>query len=212
MKFRFVSVLLSSALLCAALTSCGASSLLNKDDSSDSSSKSAEKTTVSTEKETVADDGQFHFDNAVKSVEVCGKEVGYPFSINDLGDDFSLDTKATSMSSGEQAVVVYHNDDTYGIITYLSSEINGEINRDTVSSGIYVYAENYADYAAPPITVNGISLGDKREKVEAEFGKSELNRDDVDRYWETSGKEKYIEFDYEDEKHETVTGIVLAWY
>ena len=108
--------------------------------------------------------GTFDVDEICKHIEINGKQVDFPFTLNDLGEDYEF-VRCEEYSEG-----IYS-----GFITYKGEEILGmssyeenELNRDSVISDIYIfcYDVNNTDI----LSMCGIKRGSKIEKIIETFG------------------------------------------
>ena len=222
MKYRILSILGMSALICTA-AGCSGSSSSESGSSAPQTTQASQATqtagttaaamTESAEEGTKSSE-KFDFGKAVKSITICGKEISYPITLADLGDDFTLnlDSDVTSTSYFEDYMVTVNYKGKYvGVVTYNDIDSPDKISKDTYMAGIRLTSSNADSFDVPLITVNGIGLGDKRERVTAEFGISKLDMDNRDMYWEVTEKERSLSFEYASPDNDTIEAIDIIW-
>ena len=236
MKKNICGLFVLSALLCASSAGCagsssseGGSSALtsaqtetaaatsDQQSSEAHDSTAAEQDTEASEKPSSKSEmpsdstKKFNYDEAVRSVTLCGHEINAPVTLNELGDDFSIDYEFDEIGTSNCIVSFYYKNGFIGTATYNFSSSPDEIDRDTNIAGVYISTDKFVDIEVPVITVNGIGLGDERTKVTDEFGKSHFEMAGNDLYMERTEKERSITFGYKYPEYETVDAIEITW-
>lgn len=223
MKNRIAAVMLSSALICAVSTGCAGGSSPEDKSIATGASSTAEtvettgisvtsQTETSAESSTAAEaEKEFNFEDAVRSISICGQEINYPITLADLGDDFTIDTDFNETWFDDFMCTISYKGKHIGVVTYNDVDSPGKIDENTYMAGIYIATKYYSDFDVPLITVNGIGLGGSRDKVIEEFGESPLGMETQDYYHEIRGMLRELSFDYSYPDYDTVSGIDIVW-
>ena len=105
--------------------------------------------------------GTFDFEEACKYIEINGKKVDFPFTLNDLGDDYEF------VDYDEYVEGIYS-----GYITYkgekifmMSSHETGELTRNSEINGVHINSHN-----DDTLSICGLRRGTPIEKVIEIFG------------------------------------------
>lgn len=210
---RITAILLSTALICSSAAGCSDSS------SSEAKSSAAEVTTTVTEAvtsqtekpaETSTASAKFNYDEAVKSVTFFGNEISSSVTLNDLGDDFTIDTEYTEVMTNTYACSMYYKGSYLGQAQYKTDKPD-TISRDTSLAGVSILGKKNDDFGVTLIAVNGIGLGDKRDRVTAEFGVCPFEGKSSDMYLERTEQQREINFTYSSPDYDTISGIDIIW-
>ena len=184
---RITAILLSTALICAAAAGCSDSSSSEEKSSADKVSTAAsEAATSQTEKPSETStassaENSSVSENAVVSVTICGHDIHYPMTLGELGDDFTLDLWNSAVSGDEIMCTINYKDEHIGAVTLKGVDSEDKVNENTYISSFEVSAKDY-DFEEVPISVNGIVLGDSRDKVIEELGECTSNTKHSDVY------------------------------
>ena len=184
-----------------------------KNDKADETTKQVVETkendsTKDTTKDTTQDKsdeypyGTFDFEEACKHIEINGKQVDFPFTLNDLGDDCEF----VDCDDG-------HNGIYGGYIAYkgekifmMSSHETGKLTRDSKINGIEMYSNN-----DDTLSICGLNKGTPIESVIEILGKpTYAPEDSVSGNYGYSGKKGLISFTYFTEKKEIYTIQIIA--
>ena len=149
-------------------------------------------------------DIEANFDEALKHVTICGKKLSFPFTLDDLGDEFDIDTEYG----------VYSGDDYVGDLTYQGEDINMICIKDTKKKGdvrkkrITCFQVSVWDTAPIQFELCGVTLGMPKAYVNELWG---VDRND-DWYYMRRGEEKcgkyiYVTYNLDEELTEIEIGI-----
>lgn len=135
--------------------------------------------------------GTFDFDEVCKHIMINGKQVDFPFTLNDLGDDY----KFVRCDDGYEGIYG-------GFISYKGEEIlmmaceeENELDRDSVISDISIYCEdvNKKDI----INICGIQKGSEMEKVIETFGEpTVISEDSFSGLYYYKSEKGFVRFSY----------------
>ena len=147
--------------------------------------------------------GTFDFEEACKHIEINGKKVDFPFTLNDLGDNYEF----VDCDDG-------HNGIYGGYIAYKGEKIfmmscheTGELTRDSEINDIEIYSLSASEDI---MSICGIKKGIPIEDVIEVFGKAKKSfEDEVTGMYIYSCKEGMISFSYFTEKKTVSTISIL---
>lgn len=139
--------------------------------------------------------GTFDFEEACKHIEINGKKVNFPFTLNDLGDDYEFvdcDEYVEGIYSG---YIAYKGEK----ILTMSCEENDKLDRESIISDIGIIPDDVDNENV--LNICGIEKGISGEQVIEIFGKpTEVSEDEVSGYYRYSSKKGFIRFSYYTEK------------
>lgn len=146
--------------------------------------------------------GTFDFEEACKHIEINGKKVDFPFTLNDLGDDYEF----VDCDDG-------HNGIYGGYIAYkgekiltMSCEENDKLDRESIISDIEIYSNN-----DDILSICGLSKGTSLERVIEIFGKPTYAPEDtVSGNYGYSEEKGLISFTYFTEKQKIYIIHIIA--
>lgn len=146
--------------------------------------------------------GTFDFEEACKHIEINGKKVDFPFTLNDLGDDYEF----VDCDDG-------HNGIYGGYIAYKGEKIfmmscheTGKLTRDSKINGIEMYSHN-----DDTLSICGLSKGTSLERVIEIFGKpTYAPEDSVSGNYGYSEEKGLISFTYFTEKQKIYIIHIIA--
>ena len=129
-------------------------------------------------------DIEANFDEALKHVTICGKKLSFPFTLDDLGDEFDIDTEFYSFQYKEK------ENDLFADLTYRGKDINmicikngrlkGDIRKKPITSfEIFAWDANQIEFE-----LCGVSLGVSEAYVNELWGVDKKN----DWYYRKGGK------------------------
>ena len=147
--------------------------------------------------------GTFDFEEACKYIEINGKKVDFPFTLNDLGDDYEF----VDCDDG-------HNGIYGGYIAYKGEKIfmmscheSGELTRNSKINDISIYSLSASEDI---MSICGIKKGTPIEEVIRVLGKTKnIFEDEVSGMYIYSCKEGMISFSYFTEKKTVSTISIL---
>lgn len=126
-----------------------------------------ETATIETAEDTIeaeqnAESSDFDFDLAFKNIEIDGHHVEFPFSLNDLGDDFDIEY-LTEMGGGKYCAGLMYKDNEIASV-FLDCQGEKSVTRDTKTYGFSIRERN-----GKIVYVNGINCGNSIEEAEKKF-------------------------------------------
>lgn len=146
--------------------------------------------------------GTFDFEEACKHIEINGKKVDFPFTLNDLGDDYEFvdcDEYVEGIYSG---YIAYKGEK----ILTMSCEENDKLDRKSIISDITIYSHNN-----DILSICGLSKGTSLERVIEIFGKpTYAPEDSVSGNYGYSEEKGLISFTYFTEKKEIYNIQIIA--
>lgn len=139
--------------------------------------------------------GTFDFEEACKHIEINGKKVDFPFTLNDLGDDYEF------VDYDEYVEGIYSGHISYEgkkVLMMSSIEAN-ELTRNSMIISISIDADD--EYGTENLCICGIKKGTPIEKVIETFGEpTDISEDYLSGYYRFSVKEGFIGFSYYTDK------------
>lgn len=168
-----VSLLIIMAVMILMVTGCGSESKGDKQTSSGTVQES--QSTSGSENQSSGDneeqESDFDFSQAFDNVEVNGKKVPFPFTLNDLGEDFSVDS-IVEMGDGTCGGTLYYKDNVVAEV-FLNISNKNEFNNNSKIFRID-FGENYP----PIINVKEINCSNNAEDILNNFIGLEKKYDD----------------------------------
>lgn len=168
MKKSIIYYLVTAAMLIS-LASCS-----DKADESDSkAAKHETKPSVTSEAETASEPepenkGEFNekvFEEMCQNIVIRGQKVSFPFSLNDLGDEYHFDDDPLVVESKNMAYYdLFKGDEELCSVVVKSDDSN---LRDNKTMSMWVSKPQY------DIVINDIAIGDNISKVFEKYGKKE---------------------------------------
>lgn len=160
MKKEIFSVLLSITMLTCSLTGCGV-----KDDSS---ADSTVEQSQSIEYETIAPpEGGWTIEELFSVTTFFGQQVSYPLTLEQLGNDFSIDTNEVLIKKDKVGVQLYYKNKWACSIAYLGFKSAEDIKKDSpigfISMGKEEELGNY-------VTINSITFGSSIDELKNALG------------------------------------------
>ena len=127
-------------------------------------------------------DIEANFDEALKHVTICGKKLSFPFTLDDLGDEFDIDTEYGIYSGDEYVVDLTYRGKVVNQICIKDAKKRGDIRKKSIIS-FHIDIWN-----TPPIQFElcGVTLGMSKAYVNELWG---VGRND-DWYYMRGGDEK----------------------
>ena len=190
MKKSIIYYLVTAALILS-LSSCGEKA----DDSSSEAAKTETKASVTSEAETVSEAepeyrGEFNeqvFEEMCRNIVIRGQKVSFPFSLNDLGDEYHFDDDPLVVESKNMAYYDLFKGDEELCSAVTRTE--GVDQREYKIISLWVTEPQY------DIIFDDISIGDNIEKVFQKYGEKDetpTNQDYYKRYDYKITDDKYI--------------------
>ncbi|MBQ3583921.1 MAG: hypothetical protein IJA27_04340 [Lachnospiraceae bacterium] len=159
-KNKKISLLLATMLVAMAFTGCGEKEKETKETVAveTTTAEQAETTGAEGETQEVSDDV---FADIFDDVEINGKQVTFPFSLNDLGDEYTIDEEPFAVNEENKlhSYDLYYNEKKIAIINYTVKDANSKVDRDKKVT------RYYSLYDEGNIKIRGVGLGDNLEKV-----------------------------------------------
>ena len=149
-KRKTVMLMMAVMLIIISFAGCG-----NK--------KEETKAIVADESKTISEeDSGFDFSQVFDNIEIDGKRIPFPFTLNELGDDFDIDMIVERGDGTCGATLMYKNE----MMAHLDCVGNkkSDIDRDAVIFGISLYDSSYEK-----LYVNGINCKNNLEDVRQSF-------------------------------------------
>lgn len=139
--------------------------------------------------------GTFDFEEACKHIEINGKKVDFPFTLNDLGDDYEFVDYDEYVDGIYSGYIAYKGEK----ILTMSCEENDKLDRESIISDIGI-TPDYGD-DENVLNICGVERGISGERVIEIFGKpTEVSEDEVSVDYRYSSKKGFIRFSYYTEK------------
>ena len=206
--------ILSSAIICSLTAGCagGASSSEVSDTAKTTAATAAVTSQAELSSEGSTDssvESSSVSGNKVKSLTVCGHDMHYPMTLGELGDDFTLDLWNSAVLGDKFMCTINYKEQHIGEITLKDVDSEDKVNENAYIAGIEVSAREY-DFKEVPISLNGIVLGDSRDKALKEFGESIWDYDDSDFFRVKDEALIDLIFDYSDDGK--ITQISIDWF
>ena len=108
--------------------------------------------------------GTFDIDEVCKHIEINGKQVDFPFTLNDLGEEYDFSRCDDGYDSIYAGFISYKGEE----ILMMSCEDENELDRDSLISDISIYCDDVSKKDI--INICGIQKGIGMEKVIEVFG------------------------------------------
>ena len=180
--------------ICAMVSSLVMGGCGDTQETKDSTNEAATTKENDTKEDTTSDKsgeypyGTFDIDEICKHIEINGKQVDFPFTLNDLGEDYEF-----VRCDGEDGIYG-------GFISYKGEEIlmmaceeDGELNRDSVISDI----SSHPLYSTYALNISGIKEGTSLEKVIETFGEpTEISEDSFYGIYYYKSEKGFVCFSY----------------
>ena len=109
--------------------------------------------------------GTFDFEEACKYIEINGKKVDFPFTLNDLGDDYEFVDYDEYVEGIYSGYIAYKGEKIFT----MSSHETGELTRDSEINDIEIYSLSASEDI---MSICGIKKGTPIEEVIEVFGKA----------------------------------------
>ncbi len=107
-------------------------------------------------------DSDFDFNQVFDNIEVNGKHVPFPFTLNDLGDEYSVDS-IVEMGDGTCGASLYYKKDEIAMI-YMLVNNKEDINNNTVINSLVI---SHLD--TQMIKINGIDCNNNIDDVRNKY-------------------------------------------
>ena len=173
-------VAISVIALMISLTGCGKS----KDSGKEVTTKQVNNEVTSNQGESVSGENDEAINELLNNIEVNGKHIDFPFTLNDLGDDFEFDNYV-DVGDGTYGMDLKYKDESVAIV-YVYADTEKNIDR---KSPIINMSTN--DVYKQIFAINNVDCNSDIEDVKKYMNKFEINYDE-------NGKATGIE--YENEK------------
>ena len=173
-------VAISLIALMISLTGCGKS----KDSGKEVTTKQVNNEVTSNQGESVSGENDEAINELLNNIEVNGKHIDFPFTLNDLGDDFEFDNYV-DVGDGTYGMDLKYKDESVAIV-YVYADTEKNIDR---KSPIINMSTN--DVYKQIFAINNVDCNSDIEDVKKYMNKFEINYDE-------NGKATGIE--YENEK------------
>ena len=159
-KNKKISLLVATMLVAMVFTGCGEKEKETKETVAveTTTAEQAETTGAEGETQEVSDDV---FADIFDDVEINGKQVTFPFSLNDLGDEYTIDEEpfAVNEENNLHSYDLYYNEKKIAIINYTVKDANSKVDRDKkVTRYNSLYDEGN-------IKIRGIGIRDSLDSV-----------------------------------------------
>ena len=148
-------------------------------------------------------DIEANFDEALKHVTICGKKVSFPFTLDDLGDEFDIDTEYGVYSGDDYVVDLTYQGEEVSSICIKDAKKRGDIRKKPITYFLIIMRET------SPIQFElcGVTLGMPKAYVNELWG---VDRND-DWYYMRGGEEKCEELiGVTYNLDEELTGVMMA--
>lgn len=193
---KFFSVLLCITVMMCSVAGCGQGKK-----PSDKSNESDSNSVTADDSSTEASTGELDWNEAKKDITFDGKKIDFPFSVNDLGENYKMKyiyDSAFGDKSCDGEVVKINSDGSESTACYLTfyDLTADEYTDDTKCTEIR---------SRKPLTVQGIGEGSSLEDAEKLWGKPYKTDKVFAFYLSKSGTERIaLKYDTETNKVESV--------
>ncbi len=160
-------VAISVIALMISLTGCGKS----KDSSKEVITKQVNNEVTSNQGESVSGENDEAINELLNNIEVNGKHIDFPFTLNDLGDDFEFDNYV-DMGDGTYGMDLKYKDECVAIV-YVYADTEKNIDR---KSPIINMSTN--DVYKQIFAINNVDCNSDIEDVKKYMNKFEINYDE----------------------------------
>ena len=156
--------------ICAMVSSLVMGGCGDTQETRDSTNEAATTKENDTKEDTTSDKsgeypyGTFDVDEICKHIEINGKQVDFPFTLNDVGEDYEFSRCEEYVEGIYSGYISYKGKEILGI----SSEEDGELDRSSVISDISIYCDDVSKKDI--INICGIQKGIEMEMVIEVFG------------------------------------------
>ena len=130
-KVKRIVAILAIALMIS-LTGCGKS----KDSSKEVTTKQENNEVTSNQGESVSGENDEAINELLNNIEVNGKHIDFPFTLNDLGDDFEFDNYV-DMGDGTYGMDLIYNNNKVAIV-YIYATDENKIDKNSVINEVTI--------------------------------------------------------------------------
>ena len=160
-------VAISVIALMISLTGCGKA----KDSGKEVTTKQVNNEVTSNQGESVSGENDEAINELLNNIEVNGKHIDFPFTLNDLGDDFEFDNYV-DMGDGKYAMKLKYKDSDIALV-YTRAGSENDINRN--SKIVYCYVGENDNQV---FKFNNVNCESSIEDVKKYMNKFEINYDE----------------------------------
>lgn len=150
---RSISILLLTLVLMMAVSGCG-----KKNEKKEDTTEKVTTTTESQSESGETGESNFDFSQVFDNIEVNGKHVPFPFSLNDLGDEYEF-TSIVDIGDGIFGMTLVYNGKSIAG-AYVVAKSEKEIGRDSS-----IYRIDLSQYDSQAIKVKEIGCNDSAADV-----------------------------------------------
>ena len=179
-KNKKLSLLVATMMVAMAFTGCGEKEKETKETVAveTTTAEQAETTGAEGETQEVSDDV---FADIFDDVEINGKQVTFPFSLNDLGDEYTIDEEPLAISEEDNlySYTLYYNEREIAIVSYIVKDADSKVDQDKKMARYRTLLDE------GNIKIRGIGIGDSIDSVKdkiPELVYSEIEGDDQSDY------------------------------
>lgn len=181
-----VSLLIIMAVMILTVTGCGSKS--NEEKQAASGSVQESQSTSESENQSSGDDEEqesqesdFDFSQAFDNVEVNGKKVPFPFTLNDLGEGFTVDS-IVEMGDGVCGGTLYYKEEEIASV-YMKINVSEDFGND-----IKINELTLSTNSTPFIKINGIDCNSNKNDVQENFKEFNDKNSEMTKVEEVKGK------------------------
>ena len=150
---RSISILLLTLVLMCAVSGCG-----KKNEKKEDTTEKVTTTTESQSESGETGESNFDFSQVFDNIEVNGKHVPFPFSLNDLGDEYEY-TSIVDMGDGTFGATLKYNNN---IIAYVYYKVD---NKEDITRDSKVYRIDLSPNGYQAVKINKIGCNDSAADV-----------------------------------------------
>jgi len=154
----------------------------------------------------------WNIESILENTYLCGKQLGYPVTLEMLGDDFSIDTENSDIGKNGMLSVLLYKDNYICTVTLKDIDDISKLDNNTVLDDFFINSGLLSEEISSPVMINGVGIGNSADDVERLMG--DYNRTESRKpYQYILDKEKgaFVYF-HIDNKSNTVTSVELANY
>ena len=197
-KNKKLALLLATMMVAMAFTGCGEKEKETKETVAveTTTAEQAETTGAEGETQEVSDDV---FADIFDDVEINGKQVTFPFSLNDLGDEYTIDEEPYNVSEEENlcSYNLYYKDKSIAYIDFFKND-SDNIDRNSKIVRYHTNEDNGT------LKIRGIGKGDSESEIINNLPELNLledsNSESLSNWYTLGNKTNYIRITVVDNK------------
>ncbi len=163
--------------------------------------KENETTTVSQEG-TGQSESEFDFSQVYDNIELNGKKIPFPFTLNDLGEEYDFKWDVVDMGDGLYSADLAYNGEKIAII-YIHGESVEDINRNSLVIGLDIFCSRKQVFKINDVNCDSNLLG--VNNIFANILKQYNNKNELCGYYASDNKGNIFEIAIENDEITMIT-------